>query len=419
MEEAPTPIVNIDKQEKIEGIVFLGTDIYQVDFIPMNKGLMIKCHDTGNENNNNEAYSYKLTEDEIIKACGNYSNFINKLKANASAYLELEKSNNSFLLTIFSDEKKKKRLLKIQLQVFNEEDEIEENINNLHDAIKAIKFLINENKSIKKKLVTLQKDFEDYKKKMNLNFLYNSFDSEAYKLENIYNNLSSKDIIQNEFDFCLINQGIQHLFKKSIVNFECIYKAENLKFNDKKFDKMFKNSEYSIIIISTQDNDRRFGAFFKRNFEKDNNVNNMGINNLNNQQMNVFNKGMIIGNYPPGNYPPGNNPPGNVQNQNNIFGMGNQNYQINNNNNPNLIKIIFNSSSSEKDYYVFSFDSSQIFYSNNNIRNNIIPSFSIELNNRILKVKENPLNLMGYKLSGAPESNILTIELYSVQFGYL
>jgi hypothetical protein len=221
---------------------------------------------------------------------------------------------------------------------------------------------------------------------MNLNFLYNSFDSEAYKLENIYNNLSSKDIIQNEFDFCLINQGIQHLFKKSIVNFECIYKAENLKFNDKKFDEMFKNSEYSIIIISTQDNDRRFGAFFKRNFEKDNNVNNMGINNLNNQQMNIFNQGMPINN---------------------------------NNNNPNLIKIIFNSSSSEKDYYVFSFDSSQIFYSNNNIRNNIIPSFSIELNNRILKVKENPLKSMGYKLSGAPESNILTIELYSVQFGYL
>ena len=177
---------------------------------------------------------------------------------------------------------------------------------------------------------------------------------------------------------------------------------------------MFKNSEYSIIIISTQDNDRRFGAFFKRNFEKDKNVNNTGINNLNNQQMNVFNKGMIMGNYPPGNYPPGN-----VQNQNKIFGMGNQNYQINNNNNPNLIKIIFNSSSSEKDYYVFSFDSSQIFYSNNNIRNNIIPSFSIELNNRILKVKENPFNFMEYKLSGAPESNILTIELYSVQFGYL
>ena len=149
----------------------------------------------------------------------------------------------------------------------------------------------------------------------------------------------------------------------------------------------------------------------------------MGINNLNNQQMNIFNQGMIRGNIPPGNYPPrnypaGNYPPGNVQNQNKIFGMGNQNYQINNNNNPNLIKIIFNSSSSEKDYYVFSFDSSQIFYSNN-IRNNIIPSFSIELNNRILKVKENPLKMMGYNLSGAPESNILTIELYSVQFGYL
>ena len=62
---------------------------------------------------------------------------------------------------------------------------------------------------------------------MDLNFLYNSFDPNAYKLEDIYNNLSSKDIIQNKSDFCLINQGIQHLFKKNIVIFDLIYKSQN------------------------------------------------------------------------------------------------------------------------------------------------------------------------------------------------
>ena len=72
------------------------------------------------------------------------------------------------------------------------------------------------------KLDAVQKNFEEYKKKMDLNFLYNSFDPNAYKLDYIYNNLSSKDIIQNKSDFCLINQGIQHLFKKNIVIFELI-----------------------------------------------------------------------------------------------------------------------------------------------------------------------------------------------------
>ena len=223
---------------------------------------------------------------------------------------------------------------------------------------------------------------------MDLNFLYNSFDSGAYKLDAIYNNLSSKDIIQNKHDFCLINQGIQHLFKKNIVVFESIYKSENLKFNDKIFDEMFQNSEYSILIILTQDK-RRFGAFFKRNDKKGNIINNnvMGINNLNGPQMNM--------------------PPDNLC------------MQMNNINNFNVTKVIFNSSLSEKNYYVFSFDSDEIFYSNNNLGNNIIPSFSIELSGRILIVKENPLKRIGYMLNGTQQSNIMEIELYSIQYGSL
>ena len=381
MEEAPTPNINNNKSEKFSGIALHQDDIYQVDFITVNKAIMIKCYNT-DDNNKIDIYSYKLTEDEIIKTCGDYSTFINKLKANASGILGIEKFNNSLLLTIFSDEEKTKKLFILPLKKFNEEDEIDEhNINNLQEAIKIIKYLIKENKKLKK-------DFEDYKEKMDLNFLYNSFDSGAYKLDAIYNNLSSKDIIQNKHDFCLINQGIQHLFKKNIVVFESIYKSENLKFNDKIFDEMFQNSEYSILIILTQDK-RRFGAFFKRNDKKGNNINNnvMGINNLNGPQMNM--------------------PPGNLC------------MQMNNINNFNVTKVIFNSSLSAKNYYVFSFDSGEIFYSNNNLGNNIIPSFSIELSGRILIVKEKPLKSIGYMLNGTQQSNIMEIELYSIQYGSL
>ena len=396
MKDAPTPFI-------FNGIVLHQDDIYQVDFTSVNKAIMIKCYNTDDKNKKNEIYSYKLTEDEIIKTCGDYSTFIYKLKENESGILGLEKLKNSLSLTIFSDENKTRKLFILPLKKFNEEEEIDEyNINNLQDAIKEIKLLIKENKNIKMKLDAVQKNFEEYKKKMDLNFLYNSFDPNTYKLDYIYNNLSSKDIIQNKSDFCLINQGIQHLFKKNIVIFELIYKSENLKFEYEKFYEMFQNSEYSILIILTQDN-RRFGSFFKRNVKNDNN-DNIEINNLNNQQMNI-----------PNQYP--NNMV--MHNLNKRKRRGNFLMQGNNIHDPNNTKIIFNSSLSEKDYYVFSLDTSEIFYSNNNLGNNIIPSFSIELSGRILIVKENPLNSIGFKLNGTQQSNIMEIELYSIQYGSL
>ena len=184
---------------------------------------------------------------------------------------------------------------------------------------------------------------------------------------------------------------------------------------------MFQNSEYSILIILTQDK-KRFGAFFKRNDKKGNNINNnvMGINNLNGPQMNMS----------PGNlYMQMNNQGNNINNNgmgiNNLNGPqmnmspGNLSMKMNNINNFNVTKVIFNSSLSAKNYYVFSFDSGEIFYSNNNLGNNIIPSFSIELSGRILIVKENPLTSIGYKLNGTQQSNIMEIELYTIQYGSL
>ena len=153
MKDAPTPFI-------FNGIVLHQDDIYQVDFTSVNKAIMIKCYNTDDKNKKNEVYSYKLTEDEIIKTCGDYSTFIYKLKENESGILGPEKLKNSLSLTIFSDENKTRKLFILPLKKFNEEEEIDEyNINNLQDAIKVIKLLIKENKNIKMKLDAVQKNF--------------------------------------------------------------------------------------------------------------------------------------------------------------------------------------------------------------------------------------------------------------------
>ena len=92
--------------------------------------------------------------------------------------------------------------------------------------------------------------------------------------------------------------------------------------------------------------------------------------------------------------------------------QGNQTTQMNN------ARIVFNSSKSDEEYFVFSLDSSQLFYSNNYLYHNMIPSFYINLEEDILKGYEN-LFLNDFKLAGTQKFNIIKLELYSIQFGYL
>ena len=104
-----------------------------------------------------------------------------------------------------------------------------------------------------------------------------------------------------------------------------------------------------------------------------------------------------------------------IQNNNNFQNANPYNEQQNIINNQTYSKIIFDSSFIKGDYCIFSFDSSQIFYSNNN-NNNLygirIPSFSIgltrtELTRGVLIGKENPSPISGFILNGAPEFNIV------------
>ena len=434
MEEAQAaPMIEIHNFDEFVLFSNLGEDIFQFDFKPMNKAIVIKCHNTNVKNNNNEVYIYNLSKDEIIKVFDDYSYFIDELKANAGDSLKLQKLNNSLFLTILLGQNNQVKILTLPLQIFNEEDEIEEcDINNLQDIIKIIKKLLQENKSLKKQINTLLKIFEDYNAKMELNFEYNSLYSKAFKLDLIYQKLPSKDIIQNKLDFSLINQGIQRLFQKNIFKFELKYKSENLKFECEKFYEKLNNSEYKILMILTQDK-RRFGAFFKRNVENQK-IDKNEINNLDDTDMDIvpqytnvnqINQNAIYPRKAQKNYISTNSINYRINNyQTNIY----QNYYNFNNRNvrvqgdtiddPTDSRIIFDSSKSERDYYVFSLDSSQIFYSNNYFIK-IIPSFSIgltrltRLNREILFGIENSSRCM---LSGSPEFDILEIELYSIQY---
>ena len=98
----------------------------------------------------------------------------------------------------------------------DEEEELDENNNNnnLEEAIKTINILVEENENIKQRLTKVEKDFKEYKEKMELTFKYNSFDMNAYKLDEIYKQLASKTIIKDPSEFNLINQRVAIIQKK-------------------------------------------------------------------------------------------------------------------------------------------------------------------------------------------------------------
>ena len=236
-----------------------------------------------------------------------------------------------------------------------------------------IKDLLKENKDLKDRLNKLEAKFEQYKKEMDSNCYYNQFDVNAYILDDVYNLLTSRNIIQNKAEFGLINKGIRHLFNKNMTRFECIYSCKGDEFDPSGFKQMFNNLTYSVLIISTKDrdNNKRFGSFFH---------NNSGLNNNNN----------------------------------------NMNQNINYNNQTD-IENIFNSNSVSNNSFVFTFDDLNIYY-NEDISK--FPSFSIIYNKKyqsllgIEKAINNNNNMAGssvvYKLSGKNEFSIKYLELYEI-----
>jgi hypothetical protein len=230
-------------------------------------------------------------------------------------------------------------------------------ISTIKQANEMLKTLIKENNYLKKQLFLLSQNFENYKQTMNLNCYYNQFDINAYQLDNIYNSLGSKDIIQTKEEFGLINRGIRHFFNKNIVGCQGKFKSINDEFDPLQFKAILNQLEFFVLLVSLKEKayNRRFGIFCNKSYNNMNSL--MVMNNLNNQ-MNKMNLGIGMG-------------MGMINNKNNI-------YEKNNNDSEN--ETIFDSSLYLMSCFLFTFEDLKIYYKENKI--NVDPNFILKYNKK-------------------------------------
>ena len=419
---APNPIIrqnpNITKSIFLE----LGIEnLYQIDFTFLNREIQIKCWNTSKNAEN--IYSYEITSDDLklisYKDIKQIYQLINN--NNCSINRNINNNNNNIELKIEFD---KNNILNLVLE------------KNKVDQISTFEDLKKEIKHLSKKLNLLEKENE----KLRLNCIYNSFNMNSYKLENIFNVLKS-DIIRTRKDFGLINQGIYNLFNKNIISFNLIYKSDE-DINIQNFQQIYQELEYSLIVVLTKDK-KRFGAFNNNKKILDlgmnvmNNLNNnMNIMNNNQNMMNNMNNNMMNINQIQNNMAMNNNPMlvgmNNMdmikkQNNNN---MGNP--MNNNMNNQSNKDVIFNSSFCSNKYFVFSIDDSKIYFSDDNKynfsvlydfnrqclygneTNNINSNINLEQSYQTIAINT-PISLNNsFKLSGKSQFNVKTFELYQI-----
>ena len=308
-----------------------------------------------------------------------------------------------------------------------------EDVTNIQQANKVIKELKKENSLLKDKLNRIEeklKYLEKYKIQMDLNCYYNQFDIKAYKLDNIFNLLDS-DIIKEKEEFGLINKGIRNLFNKNIKNFDLIFKKIDKEFDPSTFKDIFNNLTYSVLIVSTRvkNNNRKFGVFINQNLDNNNQMINQN-NQINNQPFNNPQNNQINNSYYDNYQDDMNN-----QDMFQSTSMFNENLNLNQDEMNSNISSTFNTNndlneenifdpnySSSNEFFVFSFNRSDIYFKKDT--NILIPSFSIIYNkkyNRFLG-KENPINnspyinnIYKYKLSGENEFIIDCIEIYEIK----
>ena len=416
---APNPVIR--QNQNITKSIFLEfgiENLYQIDFTFLNREIQIKCRNTSINSGN--IYSYEITSDDLKLISYKDIKQIYQLINNNNCSINRNINNNIELKIEFD----RNNILNLVLE------------KNQVDQISTFEDLKKEIKLLSKKLNFLEKENE----KLRLNCIYNSFNMNSYKLENIFYGLKS-DIIRTRKDFGLINQGIYNLFNKNIISFKLIYKSDE-DINIQNFQKIYHRLEYSLIVVLTKDK-KRFGAFnnnkkipnygmnamnnLNNNMNMMNNNQNM-MNNMNNNMMGVnqmqsnmaMNKAPILG---------GMNNMGMINSQNNN-NMGNQ---FNNNMNNQLNKdVIFNSSFCSNKYFVFSIDDSKIYFSDDNKynfsvlydfnrqclygneTNNINSNINLEQSYQTIAINT-PISFNdSFKLSGKSQFNVKTFELYQI-----
>ena len=119
----------------------------------------------------------------------------------------------------------------------------------------------NENENLVKRIENL----EDFINKLKQSLSFNSIDLSLYELENVYNNLYSKELISKKEKLGLINSGIKKLYKQNISDCILIYKFDPKDNNDilNIFRSKCEGFNNNLIIIKTMNN-KIFGFFYKK-----------------------------------------------------------------------------------------------------------------------------------------------------------
>ena len=416
------PIPAIRQNQNNTKSIFLELDsqnLYQIDFTLLSREIQIKCRNTSINSAN--SYSYEITSDDL--------KFI-AVKDIRKIYQSINNDNCSI---------KRNNIINIELKIELGKNNILNLIleKNQSDQIHSFEDLKKEFKLLSKKVNLLEKENE----KLRLNCLYNSFNMNSYKLENIFYYLKS-DIIRERGDLGLINQGIYNLFNKNIISFDLIYKSDE-DINIQNFQGIYNRLEYSLIVVLTKDK-KRFGAFNnnQRNLNvgmnEMNNINNdldMMNNNMQNNNYNIVNNNMMNNNM--NNNMMNNNMMNYIDKNNNMKKIRklNKNMGMNNNENQPNKDVIFNSSFCSNKYFVFSIDESKIYYSeDNNYNFSVLYDFNRqclygnEINNTSNNINlaqsyqtiviNSPISLNNtFKLSGKSQFNVKTFELYQISLG--
>ena len=422
MEEAPTPNSfkenkNNNKKDDSESFDLYSQNsdgLFQIVITNYNDYIEINCLDITDESNNHKKYSNKFNSKSLkeIMREDNINKAYQILKDIPPQDALIKEKDNIIILSIKSSFIKKDFLLYEVIDI--------------NDSLVLINQLRNENNNLKNRLDELEKKFET----MNLNCIYNLFDVDVHKLENIFQQLtksndipfnSHKTLINEKAELGLINKGIKHIFNKNISFMKMIYCSKLDGDAPDNFKKNYnENLIYSVIIISTKVKPpKKFGIFCNNQkiVSLSNQILNMPfnyINTVNYKRSNLFQQNMM------------NNNIINNQNQvNNQAQFNNQNpfneqYNMMMNNND---IIIFNSNSLSNNYFVFSLDDFSIYYSNEcNYFPNIIIKYNKQFNclfgneNYIMNNNDNMNNnnTSNFKLSGNNQFNIDEYELYAI-----
>ena len=265
IEETPT-ISNSYKKMELSQFELCIDDFdnnyFATFFILKGNAIQIKC----NQIDSNEKYIRDVSLDDW-KYINNYFCSFRNIKEIFERLRKLK--NNDYM------RKKEKSLISLKMKFYDRLQNYSAtiNINEIKDD-KSEEFkpneIMKENKN-NENLIKRIEILEDFINKLKKSLPFNSIDLSLYELENVFNNLDSKELISKKENLGLINSGIKKLFKQNISDCILTYKFTTKDNNDipNIFRTKCEGFKNNLIIIKSM-NDKIFGFFYK---EENNNNN--------------------------------------------------------------------------------------------------------------------------------------------------